>query len=224
MSRRRLFAHVFGICLLLSALIFFLNPCGGFAQDASTGAIRGTVLDPDSGLVAGATVAIVNTATGQRYVATTDANGHFAADLLPPGDYSARVEIQGFSPQVAPQEHLEVGGTLQLQFRLTLAGAKEAVTVSGAPPLVETQPSSVSAVIDEQAIIGLPLNGRRFTDLSLLAPGVTQDPRGLTSSSNGDLAFGGIRGFELPGRWRGQQQRILRAGTRALPRTVPVLE
>ncbi len=167
-----------------------------FAQDASTGAIRGTVLDPDGGLIAGATVAVVNVATGQRYAAMTDANGHFAADLLPPGDYSARVEVSGFSPQLAPQAHLDVGGTLQWQFRLTLAGAKEAVTVSGAPPMVDTQPSSVSAVIDEQSILGLPLNGRRFTDLSLLAPGVTQDPRGLTSSTNGDLAFGGVRGFQ----------------------------
>ncbi len=66
----------------------------------------------------------------------------------------------------------------------------------GRPPLVETVPSAVSAIIDEKAINDLPLNGRRFTDLSLLAPGVTQDPRGMTSSSNGDLAFGGIRGYQ----------------------------
>src|SRR6266550_4022239 len=56
--------------------------------------------------------------------------------------------------------------------------------------MIETQPSAVSALIEEKAIEGLPLNGRRFTDLALLAPGVTTDPRGLTSSSNGDLAFG----------------------------------
>ena len=85
---------------------------------------------------------------------------------------------------------------MELQFRLSMAGARETVTVSGAPPLVETVPSSVSAVVDERAINELPLNGRRFTDLALLAPGVTQDPRGLTSASNGDLAFGGIRGYQ----------------------------
>jgi hypothetical protein len=154
MSYRRLSALLIEICFVGFFLTLFLN-LQSAAQDASTGAIRGTVLDPDGGLVAGATVAIVNAATGQRYVAATDGNGHFAADLLPPGDYSARVEIQGFSPQLAPQAHLDVGGTLQWQFRLTLAGTKEAVTVSGAPPMVETQPSSVSAVIDEQAINGL---------------------------------------------------------------------
>jgi hypothetical protein len=56
-------------------------------------------------------------------------------------------------------------------------------------------PSSVSALLDERAIKDLPLNGRRFTDLLLLMPGVTQDPRGLTSGSNGDLSYGGIRGY-----------------------------
>jgi len=166
------------------------------SQDASTGAIRGTVLDPDGRPIAQATVAIVSTASGVSRSALTDGEGRFAMELLPPGDYSARAEIKGMSPQETPQIHIDVGGAVELAFRLSLAGASESVTVSGAPPLVETVPSSVSTVIDERAINDLPLNGRRFTDLSLLAPGVTQDPRGLTSSSNGDLAFGGIRGYQ----------------------------
>jgi hypothetical protein len=98
------------------------------------------------------------------------------------------------SPEVSPGLHLDVGGVTQLDFKLSVAGTQETVTVSGAPALVETQPSAVSTMLEEAAITGLPLNGRRFTDLALLAPGVTQDPRGLTSSSNGDLAFGGVRG------------------------------
>ena len=61
---------------------------------------------------------------------------------------------------------------------------------------VDTQSSDVSNVVAQEAIAGLPLNGRRFTDLALLTPGVTQDPRGLTSDSNGDLSFGGVRGFQ----------------------------
>src|SRR6201981_1207365 len=165
------------------------------SQDASTGAIRGTVLDPYGRTIAQATVAIVSAASGMSRSALTDGEGRFAMELLPPGDYSARAEIKGMS-QETPQIHIDVGGAVELAFRLSLAGASETVTVSGAPPLVETVPSSVSTVIDERAINDLPLNGRRFTDLSLLAPGVTQDPRGLTSSSNGDLAFGGIRGYQ----------------------------
>jgi hypothetical protein len=165
-------------------------------QDASTGAIRGIVLDPDARPVASATIAVANSATGANYSAVSDAEGHFSFELLPPGDYSARAEIKAMSPEVTPQIHVDVGGIAEIQFPLALAGASETVTVSGAPLLVETVPSSVSTVIDEKAINDLPLNGRRFTDLSLLAPGVTQDPRGLTSASNGDLAFGGIRGYQ----------------------------
>src|SRR5258707_8957576 len=69
------------------------------------------------------------------------------------------------------------------------------IAVADAPRMEEMNPSSVSALLDERAIKDLPLNGRRFTDLLLLMPGVTQDPRGLTSGSNGDLSYGGIRGY-----------------------------
>jgi hypothetical protein len=181
--------------LLTVLVIIFLTP-GLAAQDASTGAIRGVVLDPEGRPVSAATVAVVSASTGAQHSALSDDDGRFVVELLPPGDYSARAEIKGMSPQVTPQIHVDVGGAVELQFRLAMAGASETVTVSGAPPLVETVPSAVSAVIDEKAINDLPLNGRRFTDLSLLAPGVTQDPRGMTSSSNGDLAFGGIRGYQ----------------------------
>jgi hypothetical protein len=92
------------------------------------------------------------------------------------------------SPQTTPGLHVDVGGTTTLEFKLAVAGTKETVTVSGEPPLVEGQPSGLSSLIDERAINELPLNGRRYTDLALLTPGVTQDPRGLTSGSNGDLA------------------------------------
>lgn len=166
------------------------------AQDASTSAIRGSVMDGRGAVVQGATVTVVNVGTGLRYSATTNEQGGYFLDLLPPGDYSSRAEATGMSPEVSPGIHLDVGGTTQLDFRLSVAGTKETVTVSGAPPLVETQPSAVSTMLEEAAIQGLPLNGRRFTDLALLAPGVTQDPRGLTSSSNGDLAFGGVRGYQ----------------------------
>ena len=100
------------------------------------------------------------------------------------------------SPQVTPQLHVDVGAVAVLEFHLTIAGAHENVTVSGAPALVETQPAAVSTLLDERAVNDIPLNGRRFSDLALFSPGVTQDPRSLTSSTNGDLSFGGIRGFQ----------------------------
>ncbi|MGD0268620.1 MAG: TonB-dependent receptor [Candidatus Sulfotelmatobacter sp.] len=166
------------------------------AQDSGTGAIRGTVVDLNDLRIPGATIAVVSIATGVRYSATSDAEGRFSIDLLPPGDYTARVVAAGMSPQVTPQMHVDVGAAAELAFHLTIAGPQEKVTVSGAPALVETQPVAVSSLVDERAIADLPLNGRRFSDLMLLSPGVTQDPRSLTSATNGDLSFGGVRGFQ----------------------------
>jgi len=181
-------------CWLIT--LFLALTYTALAQDASTGAIRGTVLDSSGSRIANASVVIANTATGFRYSGTTDASGQFSFELLPPGEYSGRASAPGMSPQVTPRLRVEVGGTAEIEFKLAVAGAKETVTVSGDAQLVETQPSAVGSVIDQRAISDLPLNGRRFTDLALLTPGVTQDPRGLTSGSNGDLAFGGIRGFQ----------------------------
>ena len=165
------------------------------AQDSATGSLRGTVLDSSGGRIPQASIVVVSTSTGTRYTAASDAEGGFALEL-PPGDYSARAVAQGMSPQITPQLHIDVGAVANLQFHLSIAGAHENVTVSGAPALVETQPSAVSTLLDERAVNDIPLNGRRFSDLALFSPGVTKDPRSLTSATNGDLSFGGIRGFQ----------------------------
>ena len=166
-----------------------------WAQDASTGALRGSVLDAQGAVVTNADIVAICVETGVRYHTATDVAGRFAMDLLPPGNYSTRAEAEGMSPQISPVLRVEVGAAQQLTFKLMVAGPKETVTVSGTPLRVETSPTAVSSVLDEQAISSIPLNGRRFTDLLLLAPGVTQDPRGLSSGSNGDLSYGGIRGY-----------------------------
>jgi hypothetical protein len=166
------------------------------AQDAATGAIRGAVLDPSGGRIAQATIVAVNSATGARYTATSGAEGRFSIDLLPPGEYTARAVAENMSAQVTPTLHVEVGAAAEIEFRLPIAGPQENVTVSGEPQLVDTKTAAVSTLIDERAIADLPLNGRRFSDLMLLSPGITQDPRSLTSATNGDLSFGGLRGFQ----------------------------
>ncbi|MGA2425147.1 MAG: carboxypeptidase regulatory-like domain-containing protein, partial [Terriglobales bacterium] len=142
-----------------------------------------------------ADIVAIRVETGIRYYSATDSAGRFVVDLLPPGQYSARAEAEGMSPQISPPIRVDVGLASELTFRLKVAGPKETITVSDAPHEADTDPSSISALVDERAIKDLPLNGRRFTDLLLLSPGVTQDPRGLTSGSNGDLSYGGIRGY-----------------------------
>jgi hypothetical protein len=179
--------------LFLFQLIFV--SCGVWGQDASTGALRGVVLDAQGAVITNADIVAIRVETGIRYHSATDSAGRFVVDLLPPGQYSARAEAEGMSPQISPAIRVDVGLAAQLTFKLSVAGPKETITVSEAPRMVDANPSSISALVDERAIKDLPLNGRRFTDLLLLSPGVTQDPRGLTSGSNGDLSYGGIRGY-----------------------------
>src|SRR5947208_13426739 len=110
------------------------------AHHASTGAILGSVFVSTGLRIHSASVALVNTATGIRYGVITDSEGRFAFDLLPPGEYSARAEAAGVSPQIATNLRVEVGGVSELEFRVAVAGTKEVVTATAEQPLMETQP------------------------------------------------------------------------------------
>ncbi len=179
------------------ALGIIAGSCGVLvAQDASTGALRGTLLDASGARIVNTAVTVVNAATGMTRVAITDGEGRFAVLALPPGEYLAGASSPGLTPAIRTGVQVEVGAAVEVSLKLTVEGRTEVVTVSADAPRANPETSEVSSVIDEHAIRELPLNGRRFTDLALLTPGVTQDPRGLTSASNGDLAFGGIRGFQ----------------------------
>ncbi len=167
-----------------------------FAQDASTGAIRGFVDDAAGARIAGASVVATSIGTGVARHVESDREGVFSLQLLPSGEYSLRVQAVGMAAQVHSGIRVELGGVVELQIHMQVAAGREQITVSAAPPPVQTEPSVVSEVLDERALEGLPINGRRFSDLALLSPGIVQDPRGQTSDSNGDLSAGGIRGFQ----------------------------
>src|SRR3954469_7817347 len=166
------------------------------AQDASTGAVRGSVLDVTGAAISGASVKLASTDSGRERTSTSDAEGRFSFDLLPPGEYSVRASAPRMATHLRTGVRVDLDGSVHLTITLRIAVAQESVSVQAGSSVVETEPSGVSDVIDQRAISDFPLNGRRFTDLALLTPGVTQDPRGLTSSSNGDLAFGGVRGYQ----------------------------
>jgi hypothetical protein len=188
---------LFVIALILLFLgCFVLAIDTAVAQDASLGAIHGKVFDPKGDGVAGAKVTVRQSSRGLEWQVSAEAEGAFAFGLLRPGEYEVSAEASGMSVRTVRSVRVEVGAVAQVDVRMTLATAEEQMTVSEAAQVVETQSSEIAHVIDSKAIEDLPLNGRRFTDLALLGTGVTQDPRGLTSSSTGDLAFGGIRGMQ----------------------------
>src|SRR5689334_4438019 len=100
------------------------------AQDVSTGAIRGIVLDASNSRIAKASVVLVNDMTGVRYEHFSAVAGRFAFDLLPPGDYSARATAEHMSSQVSPGVRVTLGAVSEIEFKLSVAGVQESVTVS----------------------------------------------------------------------------------------------
>jgi hypothetical protein len=181
------------IAVVLTALI--LAPLFLVAQDGST-SLQGIIEDASGARIAAAAILISAPDRGLQLKAVTDSKGAFIFSMLPPGRYDVTASAPGMAAKTSHGIELFVGGVSVVQLRLVPAARTETITVSAKPIPVETQSSDVSNVVAQEAIEGLPLNGRRFTDLALLTPGVTQDPRGQTSDSNGDLSFGGIRGFQ----------------------------
>jgi hypothetical protein len=165
------------------------------AQDGS-GAMRGIVEDISGARVAAALVIVTSPETGFQRAVFTDSQGNFTMDMLVPGQYDVKAVASSMQPANQPGVQLHVGKSTELHFQLAPATRIETVNVVAPLVQVETQTGEVSNGIGAEAAAELPLNGRRFTDLALLTPGVTQDPRGLTSGSNGDLSFGGVRGYQ----------------------------
>ncbi|MGE0405067.1 MAG: TonB-dependent receptor [Candidatus Korobacteraceae bacterium] len=181
------------ICAVFVSFFFFLFSCPVlWGQDVATAGVGGLVEDPAGNRLSGALVRVTSIATGiERSVVSSD-DGRFTFQLLPPGEYTIEAEASGMFG--GTRLRLEVGALVEMTLRTTLTAREETVTVTAESGMVETQSSAVSSVLEESEISELPLNGRRFTDLALLTPGVNEDPRGLTSSTTGDLAFGGVRG------------------------------
>jgi hypothetical protein len=182
------------LALTLAAMVLVLM-LPARSQDGST-SLEGLVEDLSGARIAAANVALANSDNGYRVAAKTDGEGRFHFAMLAPGIYAVTVSSPGMSDATQSGLKLHVGGSFQVQFKLRPEGHAESIVVVAPPPVLDPESSEVAHTIDQQAITDLPLNGRRYTDLALLSPGVTQDPRGLTSGSNGDLSYGGTRGYQ----------------------------
>ncbi|MGO8786243.1 MAG: carboxypeptidase-like regulatory domain-containing protein [Terriglobia bacterium] len=143
-----------------------------FGQVAG-GTILGTVSDPSSAVVNNAAVAIKDVATGVVRQAVTNSLGLYSAPNLRPGEYEVTVSAPGFSPGVATGIKLTVGAQQTVDFVLKVGKGNEQVQVTGEAPIVELTSSSTTAQVDGNAVRELPLNGRDWTQLATLQPGVS---------------------------------------------------
>lgn len=138
-----------------------------------TGSIEGTVMDPQSAIVQGATVTVRNSATNFSRSATTGDNGRYRISQLPPGTYEVKVTGTNFKTSVVSNVVVAVGQTLPLDVHLEIGVANEIVTVVGSGEVqIDRTDMTVSGVVNTRQIQNLPLNGRNFLDLAQLQPGV----------------------------------------------------
>jgi len=167
--------------------------CVGTAQAQVAGAtLSGLITDPNGGAVATATVSIKNAATGVVREVPTNADGFYAAPNLLPGEYEVTVKAAGFSTLVQKGITLTVGAQQALNLTLKVGQVNSTVEVTAAPPDVQTTSSTIGATVDSTTVRELPLNGRDWTSLATLEPGVTSIPN---QANTGFSANKGNRGF-----------------------------
>jgi hypothetical protein len=185
------------------------------AQAQATGGMTGIVTDASGAVIPGATVEVVNQGTTQTRVVTTGADGFFAVPLLAPGQYSVKATLSGFKTTTREGITVRVNDTARVDIAMAVGAVEEAVTVTGEAPLVETSHATLGITIDEQQVVELPLNGRNFTQLGTLIPGVVAPPTGL-GGAGGDATPGGFgavtSGFAVNG-MRNQSNNFLLDGS-----------
>jgi len=151
----------------------------GFAQ-TDTGSIQGTVTDASGAVVPGATVTVTSLSTSRVVTVQSGGSGDFSVPTLNPGQYKVEVTAANFKT-VTQNVTLQVGQVLPLNFSLPAGAVTENVEVTSAAPLVSSDSSDLGTVIQGRQVVDLPLDGRNFTQLATLAPGVSRG-----ANTNGD--------------------------------------
>jgi hypothetical protein len=178
------------IFILLAIGLFVVGQT--YAQVAGA-MLKGTVTDATGATVPKAQVAITDVATGIAHNVTTDASGTYSAANLRPGDYQVRVTATGFSVEVRSGITLTVGAQQVLDISLRVGQMSQVVEVAGEAPTVELASSEISAEITSATVRELPLNGRSWTSLATLQPGVSQintQPSFTVGADRGNRGFG----------------------------------
>jgi hypothetical protein len=138
--------------------------------------LSGVVVDPDGGGIAGARITAKHAATGLARAIETEREGRFYFPGLPEGDFELRVEANGFRSLIRKGLHLDVNQTTVVELALEIGAIDQEVTVTAAATPVNTSSGELGYLVSARAIEELPLNGRNYTDLALLQPGVVAYP------------------------------------------------
>jgi carboxypeptidase family protein/TonB-dependent receptor-like protein len=157
--------------VVLVLLIWSFGQQTSFAQATASATMEGKVTDKAQAVIKGATVTINNKATGVTRTTLTSDTGAYRFELLPAGKYDVKVSASGFASAVMEGVELLVGRATTLDYVLNPGATTETVTVTAEAPIMDTQKTDVGLNITPQEVSDLPLNGRDFANLAILAPG-----------------------------------------------------
>lgn len=161
----------------------------GWLLASPVGSIAGSVKDASGAYMAGARVTLTNTATNAKIETATDQNGEFQFLQLAPSTYSLAVEAKGFKRAVS-NAVVQVDQITHAEFSLEVGDVSQSVQVEAVAPLLETDKSTLSSVVDTHTIESMPLNARQYLDLALLTPGALPS---ATGTQGGGFNVAGAR-------------------------------
>src|SRR6185436_12671369 len=171
-------------------LLLFLALAIPVRGQTPSGEISGTVIDASSLPVPGVTITLTNVATNVVRTVQTNESGLYVITAIPPGSYDMKAELTGFGTVGRKDIVVQVGSAIRIPFTLQVGDLSETVMVTAHSPLVQTENAAISTVIENRAIVELPLNGRNYLQLASLIPGATTNG---PSSSQGKQRMGGQR-------------------------------
>src|ERR1700757_373814 len=200
MTKRACFKGIVLVCAI--ALFGFIQPLV-FAQ-LTTAGIVGTVSDPSGSRIPGVTVTALQIETSTPTTTTTDSSGNYTFTNLKIGKYSLTFQKEGFQRIVQSNMDLGIPQIIRFDIALKIGSVSQTIEVTDAPPLLQTETSSLGTIETERRIVELPLNGRNFFKLAFLGPGANEGASG-TSAGVGStdnnrpgiaLAVNGLRIFD----------------------------
>ncbi len=156
---------------LLRTAVLALSALPMHGQTADTGAIAGSVSDPNGALVPHAGVVIKSEGTGEKRDLATDGEGNFSVQFLPPDKYDVTVHAAGFEQFILNALEVQITEVNRVKIQLALSGAREQVAVSATPPLLQSENATLGRAIDHETVVDLPLVDRNFTEILGLTAG-----------------------------------------------------